>query len=807
MWRDAKFGLRMLKRSPTFTIVAVLTLAMGIGANSTIFSVMLAVLLRPLPYPEPECIVAVTQVNEDKAPLFASFTKFTQVKEQSKTLSEIAAYFPLTMSLATKNEAEPVSAARASRDLFTILGTTPALGRSFAMEEDQPGGADVVVISDGFWHSHFAADPQLLGKAVTLDGRSMTVIGILPPAFKFPILFPEPDVWLPRVFETTFVKPELVHSGASYLALLARMGQGETLARVQAELDTINARYKQEFANFADASRFTLTVQPFDEALVGTLRPSLLLLQAAVGFVLLIACANVANMLLVRATTRQKEIAIRQALGATRAQLVRHLLTESAVLSLGGGILGLALAAALLPIVRSIVAPGTIPRLEQTNLSVPVLLFSLGLCAAAAFVFGLVPALQVSGRNLHQTLEEGGRGSSDGARRNRVRAILVIAEVAVALILMTGAGLLTKSFVRMLDVDPGFESNNVMTFPITLPASHYSQPWQQAEFFRGLVEAVKNLPEVQSAAVTTYLPLGGSTRSVFFCPEGLACQGLGKDPVIAVRQVTSDYFKTMRTPLLLGRVFSDQDNATGQQVVIVNQAVANRYWLNQNALGKHLANSRDKIPRVVVGVAANVKYNNLTSPISEEMYLPLPQNPAATATLIVRSQFDSQSLVAAVRQAVGQIDSSLAIGGIQSLNEVVSSSVAQPRLLMQFVGAFATLALFLSSIGIYAVMGYAVSRRRHEIGIRMALGARRVDILSLVLRHGMGLTLIGVACGGLASLGLTRLLTGLLFDIRATDPIAFSGAAFLLALTALLACYLPARKASRLDPMLVLRND
>jgi putative ABC transport system permease protein len=372
---------------------------------------------------------------------------------------------------------------------------------------------------------------------------------------------------------------------------------------------------------------------------------------------------------------------------------------------------------------------------------------------------------------------------------------------------MTGAGLLTKSFVRMLDVDPGFESKNVMTFPITLPAGRYPEPEQQSEFFRRLVEAANNLPNVQAAAVTTYLPLAGPTRFVFFCPEGLACQGLGKDPVIAVRQVTPDYFKTMRTPLLQGRVFSDQDTATSQQVVIVNQAVANRYWPNQNALGKHLANSRDKIPRVVVGVAANVKYNNLTAPISEEMYLPLPQNPGAAATLIVRSQSDAQPVVAAVRRAVGQIDTSLAISGIQSLNEVVSTSVAQPRLLMQFVGAFAILALFLSAIGIYAVMGYAVSRRRQEIGIRMALGAQRVDILSLVLRHGMGLTLIGVACGGIASFGLTRLLAGLLFDIHATDPIAFSGAAFLLAVTALLACYLPARKASRLDPMLVLRND
>jgi len=436
-----------------------------------------------------------------------------------------------------------------------------------------------------------------------------------------------------------------------------------------------------------------------------------------------------------------------------------------------------------------------------------VLLFSLGLCGVTALAFGLFPALQISGWNLHDALKEGGRGSSDGAGRSRLRAVLVVGEVAMALVLMTGAGLLTMSFVRTLAVNPGFESRNVMTFPITLPAGRYSQAEEQTGFYHRLVEQVSALPAVEAAALTTYLPLSGAFRMVFFCPEGLACQGLGKDPLVAVRDVTPAYFQAINTPLISGRVFTDQDSATSQPVVIVNQAVANHYWPNQNPLGKHLANSRDQIQRVVVGVVANLKFNTLTSPIVDEMYLPLPQNPRTTATLIVRSQSDPQSLVTTVRQQLRRIDSSLAIAGIQSLDEVVASSVAQPRLVLQFVTVFAGLALLLSAIGIYAVLAYTVSRRKRELGIRMALGAQRWQILILVLRNGMALTLVGVACGVATSLALTRLLAGLLFDIRATDPLAFSAAAFLLTTTALLACYLPARKASRMDPIVVLRSD
>ena len=803
--QDVKFGLRLLKQNSLFTAIAVLTLGLGIGANSAIFSLTNAVLMRNFSFPDSERIVAISGESPHlPPPILVSFTKFTEVKQQSQTLDRVAAYYVFNMSLATRGEAEPITAARVSPDFFSTLGISPAIGRTFSADQHQPGGADVVVVSDNFWHSHYGGDPDLVGKAITLDGKSLTVIGILPATFQFPVAFPEPQLWLPRIFETSTIKPEMVHSGAGYLFILARMKANETFPQLQAELRTIDARYKQQFPNYADATQLSLTAAPLKEFVVGNLRSSFEVLLGVVGFVLLIACANVASMLLVKVVARQKEIAIRKALGATRVQLIRQFLTESLVLSLAGGVLGIVLASLLLRLSRSI-APGTIPRLEEASLNLPVLFFCLALCVAAALVFGLVPALQASGLNLHDALKEGSRGAAENAVRQRARAILVVGEVAIALVLLTGAGLLAKSFLRTLSVDPGFESRNVMTFPITLPTSRYSEPEQQTEFFRELVERVQNLPGVQQAAVTSFLPLSGAFRMVFFCPEGQVCRGLGKDPIIACRQVTPAYFRTMQTPLLRGRTFTDADTATGEPVVIVNQATVDHYWPGQDPIGKHLANSRDQIRRLVIGVAGNVRYNTLTAPVTDEMYLPFAQSPSIGAVLVVRSPSDPQSLVTSVRGEVGKIDSNFAIADVESLEQVVSTSVAQPRLTMQFVTAFSGLALLLSAIGIYAVISYMVSRRRQELGIRMALGAQRRNILRIVLGQGMGLTVIGVGCGIVVSLALTRLLSGLLFEIRATDPLALGGAVACVLITAFLACYLPARKASKMDPMTVLR--
>ncbi len=808
LWQDLRFAARMLRKNPGFTIVAMLTLALGIGANAAIFSVVNSVLLQPLPYKDPARILNLSgmDLKTQTSGAFLSYTKYTQIQEQNKTLESIAGFYPLTLSMVTEREPEAVNGARASVDFFRVLGISPARGRAFLPEEEQDGGPDVAVISDGFWHSHFAGDPMALGKPLVLDGKNATIIGVLPASFHFPLQFPEPDVWLPRPSETVLLTPAQVRSGASYFNVIARLRQGESLSRARAELDTINASYKQQFAGNVDATKFGVFAQTLEDSVVGGLRASLLVLLAAVGFVLLIACANVANLLLARATAREREIAVRKALGASGGRLVRQLVSESILLSVSGGALGVCLAAALLPAVRSI-SPGTVPRLAEAKIDTLVLVFSLLLCVITGTVFGLFPALQTSKRDLHATLKEGGRGSSEGGSRGRFRAVLVVAEIGVALVLMTGAGLLMQSFSRLMHVNPGFSPENLMAFPLTLPPSRYSKPELQAQFYRQLLEHIRAMADVKSAGVTSYLPLGGAARFVFVCPEGRVCEGVGKDPTSAARQVSAGYFETVRTPVLSGRTFSEQDFAGGAPVAVINETAAKHFFPGQNPIGKHIANSRDMLQREIVGVVADVKFSALNAANVEEMYLPMAQVPWPNTTLLVRSEASSQALVTAVRARIAEVDPNLPVAGISSMEDVVDASVAQPKMTMQFVGVFAGFALLLAAIGIYGVMAYTVSARKQEMGIRVALGAGPADILRLVVGQGMRMALIGVAIGVVVSLVLTRLLASLLFGVRATDPLVFSAAAIVLAAVAFLACYIPARRATRVDPIIVLRYE
>jgi putative ABC transport system permease protein len=806
--QDLKFASRMLIKNPAFTTVAVLTLALGIGANSAIFSVVNAVLLKPLPFRNPERLLFLSaQDLRTKTPgILVSYTKFTQIREQHHTFQEIAAYYGSTLSLLTAREPEAINAARTSHNLFSILGIAPARGREFLPEEEAIGAADVAVITDGFWHSHFGADANVLGKTLTLDGKSATIVGILPASFRFPLQFPEPDVWLPCISEPDFLRPEQVRTGAGYLSVIARLKPGETVAHAQAEVDTIDARYRSQFAGFADGSKLGIATTPLADTLVSTLRSGLTVLLAAVGFVLLIACVNVANLLLARATSREREIALRKALGASRSRLVRQLLLESLLLSFLGGILGVCFAAAGLPALRAF-SPGSVPRLAETRLDTSVLLYSLLLCGVTGILFGLVPALQLARGELHEALKEGSRGSSEGGHRGRMRSLLVAAEMAIALVLMTGAGLLIESFSHLMRVNPGFSAANLVTFPLNLPPNRYAQPQNQALFYRQLVERVKSVPAVESVGLTSYLPLAGPIRFVYFCPEGTVCQGVGKDPTTALRQVSADYFGTVHTPVLQGRAFTARDNASAPMVVIVNQTIADRYWPGQNPIGKHLANSRDMIQREVVGVVADVKFSALSAASVEETYLPLEQNPWLATTLIVAAPGSSQGLVAAVRRKIAEVDADLPIAGVATMEQVVSTSVAQPRLIAQFVGLFAGSALLLATIGIYGVMAYTVSARKQEMGIRMAMGATSGDILRLVVGQGMRLALLGVAGGVVISLALTRMIAGLLFGVRAFDPFTFGLAATALVLAAFAACYLPARRAMRVDPIVVLRYE
>src|ERR1700691_2001416 len=655
--QDLRFGARMLRKNLGFTVVAVLTLALSIGANTAIFSVIDAVLLRPLPYKNSDQLVSIAANNVQRGinGLPVSFTKMTRVREQTRTLQSVGAYYPLNASLTTHGAPEQISAARATAGFFDVLGVIPAEGRGFLPEEDGEGGADVAIISDGFWHSHFGAAPDLIGRAIPLDGKSVTVVGVLPASFHFPFAQPEPDVWLPRVFDPIALTPVMIRTGASYLVVFARLQPGEALAQSQAELDAISETYAKDFPGYVDASNYSLEVVSLKESLVGPLRVTLLLLLSAVGFVLLIGCTNIASMLLARSTTRQKEIAIRQALGASSSRLMRQLLTESVLLSAFGGILGVVLAAGGRRFLR-LLPPGTIPRIEEVSLNGGVLIFSVVLCVVTGIAFGLMPSLLASHRDVNETLKESGRGSNEGRKSRRSGGALVVVEVAIAVVLVTGAGLLMKSFGNLMHVDPGFSPANVTTFLMTLPKSHYPQPAQQAEFYRRLVESVPTLPGVQSAGVSSFLPLAGAIRYVYFCPEGMVCQGIGKDPVIAVRQITPDYLQTMRIPLLRGRVFNQQDIAGVKPVVIINRTVAQKYFPAQDPIGRHLANSRDKIQMEIVGVVGDVKFTGLNTPYIPEMYMPQAQNPAATMTLVVCSTSNPQPLIAAVRQKTAEID-------------------------------------------------------------------------------------------------------------------------------------------------------
>ena len=808
IFQDLRFAVRMLRKNPGFAIVAALTLALGIGANSAIFSVVNTVLLQPLPYHAPGRLLYLAGVVRQTGVVGAnlSFTKFSQIKEQSHTLEGAAAFYATTVSLETRREPEAVNTGRASGDFFKVLGISSMRGRDFLPEEESLGAAGVAIISDGFWHSHFAGDPNTLGRSVTLDGQMVTIVGILPQSFRFPLQFPEPDIWMPRVSDPTFLSPEQVGSGAGYLGVIGRLRPGKTLGEAKAELDTIDARYRSQFAGFVDAEKFGVSTVPLEESLVGPLRPGCAMLLAAVSFLLLIACANVANLLLARATSREREMALRKALGASWSRLVRQLLSESVLLSLFGGVLGVALAEGILPAVRAF-SPGSVPRLADTRLDANVLLFSVFLSFVTGLLFGLVPALHSISGGLHESLKEGARGSSSGGHRGKLRAVLVVAEMAIALVLMTGAGLLMQSFSRLMRVNPGFSPDHRMTFLLNLPPNRYAQPEIQRQFYRQLFERVKTLPGVESAGLTSYLPLSGAIRFAYFCPEDMVCQGVGKDPLTALRQVNNGYFETVGTPLLLGRIFDERDSASSPPVAIVNQTLAERYWPGKNPIGKHIANSRDAIQREVVGVVSDVKFNALNIANSEEMYLPLEQVPWPATTLIVHSQGDPQALVSGVRAKIAEIDSNLPVTSIASWNSIVAASVAQPRVLSHFVGVFAGFALLLAAIGIYGVMAYSVAARTQEMGIRMSLGAEPRDIAKLVVGQGMRLALLGVAIGIAASLALTRLISSLLFGVNATDPLAFSLAAVVLAITALAACYLPARRAMRVDPLVVLHFE
>jgi putative ABC transport system permease protein len=800
--QDLRYGFRMLVKSPGFTLTAVLALALGIGVNSAIFSVINAILLRPLPYANQEQLVVLTQINQkkglDQVPV--SPPDLADWKSQSHAFSNMAAYrsgSSASFNLTSGAEPERIQGAFVSADLLPLLGVQPFKGRNFTADEEKSGGNPVVIISHGLWQRRFGSDPDLVGRSLTMNGVSYSVIGIMPPSFQFPVQPDKVELWVPLSLPNQMAESRMAHM----LRVVARLKPGVTEEQARSEMNTIAQRLQQQYPE--SNTDMGIAVIPLLEQIVGNIRTALYILLGAVGFVLLIACANVANLLLARATARQKEIAIRTALGASRLRLIRQLLTESVLLALLGGALGLLLAMWGLDLLVA-VSPNNIPRLKDVGLDGWVLGFTLLVSLLTGIIFGLTPALQASRTDLTESLKEGGK-SSAGLHRSRMRNALVVSEVALALLLLIGAGLMMRSFMRLRQVNPGFNPEQTLTMRIALPDAKYKEDYQVHSFYQQVLQRVASLPGVQSADVVTSVPLSGQqTRLAFEIIGRPAAPGELLDA--DYRAVSAGYFRTMSIPLIKGRFFTDRDTQESPGVLIINEAMARRYWPNEDPLGKHL--NVGPAPHEIVGVVGDVKQMGLDAGTDAEMYEPYLQAPWNALTLVVRTNnAEPKNLAAAVTHEVHAVDKDQPVSNIKPMDEIVSESVAQPRLYMLLLNVFAGVALLLAAVGLFGVIAYSVTQRTHEIGIRMALGAQQSDVLKLVVGQGMLLALLGVGIGLLAAFLTTRILQTFLYGISSVDPLTFIIGAVVLSTVAFLASLIPARRAIKVNPMIALRYE
>jgi len=812
LWQDVRFGLRMLLKNPGFTAVAVVALALGIGANTAIFSVINTILLRPLGYQDPDRLVLIYH-NYPKLNLRASVSAigYTYYRKENKSFEDLMAFTPWPVNLTEAGEPERLQGLQVTATFFPTLGIEAAKGRVILPEEDQPGRNRVVVVSDGLWRRRFGSDPNFVGKTLTLNGESYTVVGITPPGFQFGREIGQAtELWVPIGFT-----PDQLQPGRwrwEFLSVVARLKPSVSFQQAQAEMDTMAANVRQQYfggGDAADPSSWNLWLQPMHELVVGDIRLALLVLMAAVGFVLLIACANVANLLLARAAARQKEMAIRTALGAGRRRVIRQLLTESVLLALAGGAAGLLLADWGVRLLVTL-NQNNIPRAQELTLDARVLGFTFGISLLTGLLFGLVPALQSSKTDLHETLKEGGRSGTAGTPRG-VRSLLVVAEVALALVLLVGAGLLIKSFLRLQEVNPGFQPQNLLVMQLSLPETKYREPQQIDGFFQQALQQIGALPGVQSAGVASSIPMSGGGSSGSFSIEGRVVQPGEMAPWGNRWWVGSTYFQTMNIPLIKGRFFTDRDVAEAPGVAIIDETMARKFWPHEDPVGKRISFQRDRQGnprwREVVGVVGHVKHRGLEGESPVQYYLPHRQFPIGSMFLVVRTAAEPTSFAASVRGVIRSIDKDLPVFRVTTMEQLVSDSMAQRRFSMLLLGVFAAVALVLAAVGLYGVMAYSVTQRTHEIGIRMALGARQSDVLKLVVGQGLVLAAIGLAIGLVAAFALTRLMATLLFGVSAKDPVIFAGIALLLAAVAAVASYLPARRAMKVDPMVALRYE
>ena len=805
-WQDLRFGFRQLLGKPGFAAIATLSLALGIGANTAIFSLVDAVLLRPLPFHDPDRLVVVW---EDAAKIgFPRNTpapaNYADWKAQNRVFEDMAAITWRGFNLTDEGEPEKVEAQAVTANFFPLLGVKPDLGRVFNREEDQPGRNNVAVISYGLWQRRFGGDPALIGKEILLDGQKYMVIGVMPSGFQF--LSKEVGLWVPAAFSPQ----ELANRGSHYLTVVARLKPEVALQEARADVAAITQRINRD--NPVSWSGFELgsVVISLREQLAGDVRPALITLLVAVGFVLLIACANIANLLLARGAARFREVAVRTALGAGRGRIVRQLLTESVSLAVAGGLAGLLFAWSCFSFLKQII-PDNMALNAGVRIDARIFGFTLLLSFLTGIVFGLAPALQAAKIDLNEALKQGGGRTGTGAGHRRLRSALVVIEIALALVLLVGAGLLIQAFLRLRALDVGVNPENVLTLRTMLPRNKYGELPKRDAFYRQVVERVRALPGVVSAGYTTAMPLTWKGGTNGFSIEGRG-QGPGQDA--QSRQVSAGYMETMGVKLRQGRFLDERDDAQAQPVAVINETMARQFWPGEGALGKRfkLGPFDSQNPWVtVVGVVGDVKEMGLEAPAKAEMFFPYQQLPRMLwnmpRDLAVRTTGDPMSVAAAARQAVWSVDRNQPVSNVRTMNEILAEEVAQRRIGMTLLAAFAALALALASLGIYGVLSYSVAQRRQEIGVRMALGAGRKDVMRMVLADGMRLAAAGVAVGLGVSFALTRLMAGLLFGVSASDLRTLAGVTLLLTLVALVACYIPARRATKVDPMIALRYE
>ena len=798
MMKDLRFAVRSFLKRPGFLVIAVATLALGIGATTAMFTVVNSVLLRPLQFPEPEQIVLFRGINPRQGITESnmSMPDIVDWQKQASSFEQIAGFITGGLFLTAGDETERVRGTGVSSDFFPLFKTNPIHGRTFQAGDMQPGGEPVVVISYALWQRRFGGDTSIVNSKVTLNGKAATIIGVMPAGFKYPAdseawtAFPLSDQNQPRDNRS--------------ISVVTRLKPNVSMSQAQTEMDTINQRLSQNYGE--TNSGWSVQLVELRESLVGDLRTSLLILLGAVAFVLLIACANVANLMLARAVHRQKEIAVRTALGASRGRIVQQLLTESMLLSVVSGVVGFTLSLGLVRLLIAMNPPNT-PRVEEIGIDWRVFSVTLAVAVLAGLLFGLFPALQTSRPNLNDTLKDNGQRGSQFGGRNRAGSLFIVSEIALSFILLAGAGLLIKSFLHLREIDPGFNADNVLSMRLTLPPGKYKQGEPRAQIYKQLIDQVKATPGVKSAGAVLSLPLGGDAFEVW---RGVIREGrpltLEEQTNAQHLPVTPDYFSALQIPLKAGRLFTDQDDLNSTKVAIINETMARRLWPGESAIGRRFTVWRDeKFPREVVGVVGDTKAS-LDKEAGNQTYIPYAQDPTwGSLSLVVRTNSEPAALAGAVREAIRSIDKAVPNYNLKTMNEVVAASAASRRVPMLLLSGFAGVAMLLAMLGIYGVTSYYVTQRTHEIGVRMALGAQIVDVLKLVLSRAMALAAIGIGIGVVGAVALTRYLTTLLFGVKPIDVVTFVGVALVLSAVVFIACLVPARRATKIDPLEALR--